>query len=92
MPDCKILILGGYGTFGGRLAQLLDGTAGLRLVIAGRSAENLLVLEELAEAEGLDLVPTAGSDYHGEQISPDRHFGDVTMPAEQLARLEARRP
>ncbi len=46
----------------------------------------------LRAAEGLDLVPTAGSDYHGEEISPDRHFGDVTMPAEQLARLEARRP
>jgi predicted metal-dependent phosphoesterase TrpH len=40
----------------------------------------------------LDLVPTAGSDYHGETISPDRHLGDVTMPEEDLARLEARRP
>lgn len=43
-------------------------------------------------AEELDLVPTAGSDYHGETISPERHLGDVTMPAEDLARLEARRP
>jgi predicted metal-dependent phosphoesterase TrpH len=43
-------------------------------------------------AEKLDLVPTAGSDYHGETVSPDRHLGDVTMPAEDLARLEARRP
>jgi 3',5'-nucleoside bisphosphate phosphatase len=43
-------------------------------------------------AEALDMVPTAGSDYHGEAISPDRHLGDVTMPEEDLARLEARRP
>ncbi len=43
-------------------------------------------------AEELDLVPTAGSDYHGSTVSPDRRLGDVTMPAEDLARLEARRP
>jgi predicted metal-dependent phosphoesterase TrpH len=40
----------------------------------------------------LDLVPTAGTDYHGEAVNPDRLFGDVTMPAVELARLEARRP
>lgn len=43
-------------------------------------------------AEALDLVPTAGSDFHGEAVAPDRHLGDVSMPAEELARLEARRP
>lgn len=43
-------------------------------------------------AEELDLVPTAGSDYHGATVSPDRKLGDVTMAAEDLARLEARRP
>jgi len=43
-------------------------------------------------AEELDLVPTAGSDYHGPEIAPDRHFGDVSMSADDLARLEARRP
>jgi uncharacterized protein YbjT (DUF2867 family) len=35
----RILILGGYGTFGGRLAQLLAGEEGLTLVVAGRSRE-----------------------------------------------------
>lgn len=34
----RILILGGYGTFGGRLAQLLRDESGLSLLIAGRSA------------------------------------------------------
>lgn len=43
-------------------------------------------------AEALDLVPTAGSDYHGPDVSPDRKLGDVSMAAEELARLEARRP
>jgi predicted metal-dependent phosphoesterase TrpH len=43
-------------------------------------------------ADELGLVPTAGSDYHGATVSPDRKLGDVTMPAEDLARLEARRP
>ena len=33
----KILIVGGYGVFGGRLAQLLAECAGLELVIAGRN-------------------------------------------------------
>jgi predicted metal-dependent phosphoesterase TrpH len=46
----------------------------------------------LRVAESLDMVPTAGSDYHGETVSPDRHLGDVTMSRDDLARLEARRP
>jgi hypothetical protein len=33
----KVLILGGYGTFGGRLAQLLAGDTRVTLLIAGRS-------------------------------------------------------
>src|ERR1700733_11087184 len=33
----RVLILGGYGTFGGRLAQLLAGDARVTLLIAGRS-------------------------------------------------------
>ena len=35
----KILILGGYGTFGGRLAYLLAGEERLTLLIAGRSIQ-----------------------------------------------------
>jgi hypothetical protein len=35
----KILIIGGYGTFGGRLAQLLADEEGLTLIIAGRSKQ-----------------------------------------------------
>jgi predicted metal-dependent phosphoesterase TrpH len=39
----------------------------------------------------LDLVATAGTDYHGEAVAPNREFGEVTMPPEDFARLEARR-
>lgn len=35
----RILIVGGYGNFGGRLAQVLSREAGLTLLIAGRSQE-----------------------------------------------------
>lgn len=40
----------------------------------------------------LDLVATAGTDYHGEAVAPGRVFGEVTMAVEALAALEARRP
>ena len=39
VPARKILILGGYGVFGGRLARLLAREPRLQLVIAGRSLE-----------------------------------------------------
>ena len=38
-----------------------------------------------------DLVPTAGSDYHGEAVAPGRKLAMVSMSPEELARLEARR-
>lgn len=43
-------------------------------------------------ARELELVPTSGSDFHGEAVAPDRRLGQVTMPEEEFARLEARRP
>jgi hypothetical protein len=35
----RILIVGGYGTFGGRLVELLENEPGLSLIISGRSLE-----------------------------------------------------
>jgi len=46
----------------------------------------------LRMAKELRLVPTAGSDYHGEMVSPDRYLGQVTMEPEDLKELEALRP
>jgi predicted metal-dependent phosphoesterase TrpH len=44
----------------------------------------------LAIAKELDLVPTAGSDFHGEKIAPGRRLGTAAMDADQLAELERR--
>jgi predicted metal-dependent phosphoesterase TrpH len=38
------------------------------------------------------LVVTAGSDFHGPEVSPDRHLGMVSMAQAALEALEARRP
>ncbi|HEY3446088.1 MAG TPA: PHP domain-containing protein [Myxococcales bacterium] len=46
--------------------------------------------EVLALAKELDLVPTAGSDFHGEAIVPGRRLGMVGMAADDLERLRAR--
>jgi predicted metal-dependent phosphoesterase TrpH len=40
----------------------------------------------------LVLVPTSGSDFHGPTVAPTRHFGTISMTAEELAHLEHRRP
>jgi len=42
-------------------------------------------------ADEFGLCCTAGSDFHGEKVAPDRHFGSVSMDPGQFARLEARR-
>jgi 3',5'-nucleoside bisphosphate phosphatase len=42
-------------------------------------------------ASELDLVATAGSDFHGDAVAPGRQLGDVTMALDELTRLEARR-
>ena len=36
----KLLIVGGYGTFGGRIVELLENDARLTLIVAGRSAQS----------------------------------------------------
>ncbi|HET8723293.1 MAG TPA: PHP domain-containing protein [Anaeromyxobacteraceae bacterium] len=44
------------------------------------------------EAAAAGLVCTAGSDFHGEVVAPDRYLGTSRMAAADLDRLEARRP
>lgn len=44
-----------------------------------------------AVATALDLVPTAGSDYHGETVAPGRRLGTAAMDERDFRRLEARR-
>ncbi len=45
-----------------------------------------------AAAGALGLVATAGSDFHGPAVAPDRRLGMVSMGADALAALERRRP
>jgi 3',5'-nucleoside bisphosphate phosphatase len=43
-------------------------------------------------ANELNLVATAGTDFHGPTVAPNRHFGHVSMTEERFAKLESRRP
>ncbi|MDB5553120.1 MAG: saccharopine dehydrogenase [Rhizobium sp.] len=54
----KILIIGGYGTFGGRLVELLADEARLHVIVAGRSFEKAQALCDRLAAEAM-LVPHA---------------------------------
>ncbi|GMU62407.1 MAG: phosphatase [Myxococcaceae bacterium] len=66
-----------------------DGLVGIEV---GHSDHPPSQQEKLARwADELDLVKTAGSDFHGPTVSPGRSFGTVTMSPAELARLEARR-
>ncbi|HQR29682.1 MAG TPA: PHP domain-containing protein [Anaeromyxobacteraceae bacterium] len=44
------------------------------------------------EAAAAGLVCTAGSDFHGEVVAPDRFLGTSRMASSDLEALEARRP
>jgi hypothetical protein len=52
----KILIIGGYGTFGGRLAQLLADEEGLTLIITGRSKQKAEVFCRQISSKG-NMIP-----------------------------------
>ncbi len=41
-------------------------------------------------AKELGLLVTAGSDYHGPGVQPDRKLGDRTLSPERFAALEER--
>ena len=68
------------------------GLAGVECYYSEHSAE--LTKEFLAMAKQANLVPTGGSDFHGE-VSPGIRlgvgFGGLNVPDDVLAQLEARR-
>lgn len=55
----KLLIVGGYGTFGGRIVQLLENEPRLELIIAGRSLARAEAYCKGRGATEARLVPTA---------------------------------
>jgi hypothetical protein len=101
-PDAVKLVRGAGGTTTvahpgvnklerGEVARLAE--AGVVGIEVYHPDQNPSVREKyLRLAEEYGLVPTAGSDFHGEAVAPDRHLGAVAMPEENLARLESRRP
>jgi 3',5'-nucleoside bisphosphate phosphatase len=46
----------------------------------------------MAMARDFDLVPTFGSDFHGEAVAPDHRLGTSAMPLELFQKLRARAP
>jgi len=54
----RVLIIGGYGTFGGRLAELLAGEHRLTLLISGRSQKKAAAFcTQVTQNDGALLVP-----------------------------------
>jgi predicted metal-dependent phosphoesterase TrpH len=65
-----------------------EGLAGLEV---NHSDHNPSVREKyLALAREFELIPTAGSDFHGEKVAPGRHLGTAAMPPELFEKLRAR--
>ena len=75
----------------GEVARLAAaGVAGIEVI---HPDQNPSVREKYQRAAAANnLVCTAGSDFHGPEISPDRHLGMVSMTPEALEALERRRP
>ena len=53
----KLLIVGGYGTFGGRIVELLEGDGRLTLIVAGRSAQTARMFCAARGATVAKLIP-----------------------------------
>jgi len=65
-----------------------EGLAGLEV---NHSDHNPSVREKyLALAREFELIPTAGSDFHGEKVAPGRHLGTAAMPPELFEKLRSR--
>jgi len=75
----------------GEVARLAAaGVVGIEVIHPDQNPSVREKYRRAAEAHG--LVATAGSDFHGPDVSPDRHLGMVTMTPEALEALERRRP
>ncbi|TBY91404.1 DUF4166 domain-containing protein [Rhizobium leguminosarum bv. viciae] len=81
----SLLIIGGYGTFGGRLARLLGDEPRLRLLVAGRSLEKAddFVADLRTPKDGAEGLGSNNLGAMVQAVSFDRD-GDLT---EQLTRL-----
>ncbi|OWV64654.1 saccharopine dehydrogenase [Rhizobium sp. R339] len=82
----SLLIIGGYGTFGGRLARLLGDEPRLRLLIAGRSLEKAddFVADLRSPKDGSEGLGSSNLGARLQAVAFDRD-GNLT---EQLTRLQ----
>jgi Domain of unknown function (DUF4166)/Saccharopine dehydrogenase NADP binding domain len=55
----KILIVGGYGTFGGRIVELLESDSRLTLLVAGRSLDKAMLFCQKRATAQAQLIPLA---------------------------------
>ncbi len=58
-PPLKILLVGGYGTFGGRIVELLESEPRLILIVAGRSMANAEAYCRTRNSAKARLVPAS---------------------------------
>jgi predicted metal-dependent phosphoesterase TrpH len=75
----------------GEVARLAAaGVVGIEVIHPDQNPSVREKYRRVAGAHG--LVCTAGSDFHGPDVSPDRQLGMVSMTPEALEALERRRP
>lgn len=67
----RVLLVGGYGNFGKFIAQRLACEPTIRLIIAGRSAENARQLAQELDAEWAKLDIAAALDESLHELKPD---------------------
>lgn len=71
----KVLVIGGYGTFGARLVRLLEDEAGLHLIVAGRSLDKAQAfvdqLQSRATVEAMALDRNADIESAFSAVAPD---------------------
>ena len=84
MSAARILIIGGYGTFGGRLVQLLADETRLTLIVAGRSREkaDALALGPLRAGVGANDLDDSRHEQAAEKQRNQHARGDAVCRIE----------
>ena len=70
----NILIVGGYGIFGGRIVELLEDEPRLNLTVAGRSLQKANAFCKARQKAKAQLVP-ATFDRNGDLVKGFRGYG-----------------
>jgi 3',5'-nucleoside bisphosphate phosphatase len=63
-----------------------EGLLGIEVYYANYTRDEVLVLLEVAHRYG--LVTTGGSDFHGRDVLPENHLGEVLVPSESVLALK----